>query len=169
MLKKSDRALVGNDRFEGFCIDLLKELAGILGFSYEIRLVPDGKYGSQDDKGQWNGLIRELMEHVSTSLDCQRRIWVPMTCLFPSFLSLPPLKKNKNKIHVTAVAAVTFCCCLLLLENLNPFSVFRKHINAHFQFSLTAWDNLSCEAYPLSRNKDSLSLSPICCWWKTML
>ncbi|KAK0131484.1 Glutamate receptor ionotropic, kainate 3 [Merluccius polli] len=63
MLKKSDKALVGNDRFEGFCIDLLKELANILGFSYEIRLVADGKYGSQDDKGQWNGMIRELIEH----------------------------------------------------------------------------------------------------------
>ncbi|TKS82322.1 Glutamate receptor ionotropic, kainate 3 [Collichthys lucidus] len=63
MLKKSDRALVGNDRFEGFCIDLLKELANILGFTYEIRLVPDGKYGSQDEKGQWNGMIRELIEH----------------------------------------------------------------------------------------------------------
>lgn len=65
MLKKSDKALVGNDRFEGFCIDLLKELANILGFTYEIRLVPDGKYGSQDEKGQWNGMIRELIEHVS--------------------------------------------------------------------------------------------------------
>uniref|UniRef100_A0AAY4D7K0 Glutamate receptor n=1 Tax=Denticeps clupeoides TaxID=299321 RepID=A0AAY4D7K0_9TELE len=63
MLKKSDRALVGNDRFEGFCIDLLKELANILGFAYEIRLVPDGKYGSMDDKSQWNGMIKELMEH----------------------------------------------------------------------------------------------------------
>ncbi|XP_059195163.1 glutamate receptor ionotropic, kainate 3 [Centropristis striata] len=63
MLKKSDKALVGNDRFEGFCIDLLKELANVLGFTYEIRLVPDGKYGSQDDKGQWNGMIRELIEH----------------------------------------------------------------------------------------------------------
>uniref|UniRef100_A0A4W4HI45 Glutamate receptor n=1 Tax=Electrophorus electricus TaxID=8005 RepID=A0A4W4HI45_ELEEL len=63
MLKKSDKALVGNDRFEGFCTDLLKELASILGFAYEIRLVPDGKYGFQDDKGQWNGIIRELMEH----------------------------------------------------------------------------------------------------------
>ncbi|XP_041649846.1 glutamate receptor ionotropic, kainate 3 [Cheilinus undulatus] len=63
MLKKSDKALVGNDRFEGFCIDLLKELANILGFAYEIRLVPDGKYGSQDEKGQWNGMIRELIEH----------------------------------------------------------------------------------------------------------
>uniref|UniRef100_A0A8C6K9B1 Glutamate ionotropic receptor kainate type subunit 3 n=1 Tax=Nothobranchius furzeri TaxID=105023 RepID=A0A8C6K9B1_NOTFU len=63
MLKKSDKALVGNNRFEGFCIDLLKELANILGFTYEIRLVPDGKYGSQDDKGQWSGMIRELIEH----------------------------------------------------------------------------------------------------------
>uniref|UniRef100_A0A8C1SYC3 Glutamate receptor n=1 Tax=Cyprinus carpio TaxID=7962 RepID=A0A8C1SYC3_CYPCA len=63
MLKRSDKALVGNDRFEGFCIDLLKELASILGFSYEIHLVPDGKYGFQDDKGQWNGMIKELMEH----------------------------------------------------------------------------------------------------------
>uniref|UniRef100_A0A3Q4AA95 Glutamate receptor n=1 Tax=Mola mola TaxID=94237 RepID=A0A3Q4AA95_MOLML len=63
MLKKSDKALIGNDRFEGFCIDLLRELASILGFTYEIRLVPDGKYGSQDEKGQWNGMIRELIEH----------------------------------------------------------------------------------------------------------
>uniref|UniRef100_A0A8D0ADY5 Glutamate receptor n=1 Tax=Sander lucioperca TaxID=283035 RepID=A0A8D0ADY5_SANLU len=63
MLKKSDKALDGNDRFEGFCIDLLKELANVLGFTYEIRLVPDGRYGSQDDKGQWNGMIRELIEH----------------------------------------------------------------------------------------------------------
>ncbi|XP_034088918.1 glutamate receptor ionotropic, kainate 3 [Gymnodraco acuticeps] len=63
MLKKSDKALVGNDRFEGYCIDLLKELAIVLGFTYEIRLVPDGRYGSQDEKGQWNGMIRELIEH----------------------------------------------------------------------------------------------------------
>ncbi|KAF3839380.1 hypothetical protein F7725_018097 [Dissostichus mawsoni] len=63
MLKKSDKALVGNDRFEGYCIDLLKELAIVLGFTFEIRLVPDGRYGSQDEKGQWNGMIRELIEH----------------------------------------------------------------------------------------------------------
>uniref|UniRef100_A0A8C2Z3Y2 Glutamate receptor n=1 Tax=Cyclopterus lumpus TaxID=8103 RepID=A0A8C2Z3Y2_CYCLU len=55
-------ALVGNDRFEGYCIDLLTELANVLGFTYEIRLVPDGRYGSQDEKGQWNGMIRELIE-----------------------------------------------------------------------------------------------------------
>ncbi|NWI42760.1 GRIK3 protein, partial [Picathartes gymnocephalus] len=61
--RKSDTALFGNDRFEGYCIDLLKELAIILGFSYEIRLVEDGKYGAQDEKGQWNGMIKELIDH----------------------------------------------------------------------------------------------------------
>lgn len=66
MFKKSDKPLYGNDRFEGYCIDLLRELSGILGFRYELRLVEDGKYGALDEStGQWNGMVRELMDHVS--------------------------------------------------------------------------------------------------------
>lgn len=65
MFRKSDTALFGVDRFEGYCIDLLRELANILGFTYDIRLVEDGKYGAQDEKGQWNGMVRELIDHVS--------------------------------------------------------------------------------------------------------
>uniref|UniRef100_U3C153 Glutamate receptor n=1 Tax=Callithrix jacchus TaxID=9483 RepID=U3C153_CALJA len=64
LFKKSDKPLYGNDRFEGYCIDLLRELSTILGFTYEIRLVEDGKYGAQDDaNGQWNGMVRELIDH----------------------------------------------------------------------------------------------------------
>ncbi|XP_038551043.1 glutamate receptor ionotropic, kainate 2-like [Micropterus salmoides] len=64
MFKKSDKPLYGNDRFEGYCIDLLRELANILGFLYEVRLVEDGKYGTQDENtGQWNGMVKELMDH----------------------------------------------------------------------------------------------------------
>ncbi|KAJ1151843.1 hypothetical protein NDU88_004622 [Pleurodeles waltl] len=64
MFKKSDKPLYGNDRFEGYCVDLLRELATILGFTYEIRLVEDGKYGALDDASlQWNGMVRELMDH----------------------------------------------------------------------------------------------------------
>lgn len=65
MHKKSDKELTGNDRFEGYCLDLLKELSNILGFTYEVRLVADGKYGAQNDKGEWNGMVRELIDHVS--------------------------------------------------------------------------------------------------------
>lgn len=64
MYKKSDKPLYGNDRFEGYCLDLLKELSNILGFSYEVKLVSDGKYGAQNDKGEWNGMVRELIDHV---------------------------------------------------------------------------------------------------------
>ncbi|KAM9321279.1 glutamate receptor ionotropic, kainate 1 [Gastrophryne carolinensis] len=63
MYRKSDKPLYGNDRFEGYCLDLLKELSNILGFTYEVRLVADGKYGAQNDKGEWNGMIRELIDH----------------------------------------------------------------------------------------------------------
>ena len=65
MQKKSDKELSGNDRFEGYCLDLLKELSNILGFTYEVKLVTDGKYGAQNDKGEWNGMVRELIDHVS--------------------------------------------------------------------------------------------------------
>uniref|UniRef100_A0A4W3I6T3 Glutamate receptor n=1 Tax=Callorhinchus milii TaxID=7868 RepID=A0A4W3I6T3_CALMI len=65
MYKKSDKPLYGNDRFEGYCLDLLKELSNILGFTYEVRLVADGKYGAQNDKGQWNGMVRELVDHIA--------------------------------------------------------------------------------------------------------
>ncbi|XP_023661128.1 glutamate receptor ionotropic, kainate 1 isoform X2 [Paramormyrops kingsleyae] len=65
MYKKSDKALNGNDRFEGYCMDLLKELSNILGFTYEVKLVSDGKYGAQNDKGEWNGMVRELIDHIA--------------------------------------------------------------------------------------------------------
>lgn len=64
MYKKSDKPLYGNDRFEGYCLDLLKELSNILGFIYEVKLVSDGKYGAQNDKGEWNGMVKELIDHV---------------------------------------------------------------------------------------------------------
>uniref|UniRef100_A0A3B5LUZ2 Glutamate receptor n=1 Tax=Xiphophorus couchianus TaxID=32473 RepID=A0A3B5LUZ2_9TELE len=60
MVKKSEKELVGNDRYEGYCMDLLKELSNILGFTYEVRLVGDGKYGAQNDKGEWNGMVADL-------------------------------------------------------------------------------------------------------------
>ncbi|XP_018410874.1 PREDICTED: glutamate receptor ionotropic, kainate 1 isoform X2 [Nanorana parkeri] len=63
MYRKSDKPLYGNDRFEGYCLDLLKELSNILGFIYEVKLVADGKYGAQNDKGEWNGMVRELIDH----------------------------------------------------------------------------------------------------------
>lgn len=57
--------LTGNERYEGFCIDLLRMIASMVGFEYRIELVPDGKYGVYDlDTGEWNGIVRQLMDKV---------------------------------------------------------------------------------------------------------
>lgn len=61
--------LQGNARFEGFCIDLLARVAARAGFHYRLRLVPDNMYGAWDpDTGQWNGIVKELMDRVSSIL-----------------------------------------------------------------------------------------------------
>ncbi len=52
----------GNDRFEGFVLDLAQEIAEIVGFNFTI--VPTDGYGSVDQDGNWNGMIRELLEEV---------------------------------------------------------------------------------------------------------
>ncbi|XP_063237622.1 glutamate receptor ionotropic, kainate 2 isoform X1 [Bacillus rossius redtenbacheri] len=63
VMVKEDRNLSGNARYEGFCIDLLKWIAGQVGFHYVIRLVPDHMYGVYDpETREWNGIVRELMD-----------------------------------------------------------------------------------------------------------
>ena len=59
------KGLTGNDRFEGYCIDLMNEIAKRLQFKYVIRLVEDRAYGRRNEKGEWNGMIRELIDGVS--------------------------------------------------------------------------------------------------------
>ncbi|OQR69094.1 glutamate receptor, partial [Tropilaelaps mercedesae] len=61
MLKESAKFLTGNERFEGYCVDLLQELSKALGFSYEIRLAADGAYGIKSDTNVWNGMIGEVV------------------------------------------------------------------------------------------------------------
>ena len=47
----------------GYCIDFLDKLKEKLKFSYEIYLVPDGNYGSQDSiSKEWNGMVKEILE-----------------------------------------------------------------------------------------------------------
>uniref|UniRef100_A0A8D8YFR0 Glutamate receptor ionotropic, kainate 2 n=1 Tax=Cacopsylla melanoneura TaxID=428564 RepID=A0A8D8YFR0_9HEMI len=63
MHRLSSVNLTGNARYEGFCIDLLRAIAGMVGFEYSIQLVPDGKYGVFDyESGEWNGIVRQLMD-----------------------------------------------------------------------------------------------------------
>ncbi len=51
------------NRFEGFCMDILRALQDKLGFKYEVYLTT--KMGSRGKNGSWDGLMGELINGVS--------------------------------------------------------------------------------------------------------
>lgn len=65
MLVDSSAPLVGNDRFEGFAIDIIHELSLMLGFKYEFRVQEDKDYGGINKvTKEWTGMIRALQDDV---------------------------------------------------------------------------------------------------------
>lgn len=48
--------------YKGYCIDLFDQIAEILKFDYEIKESEDGKFGNMDEKGEWNGVVRKLID-----------------------------------------------------------------------------------------------------------
>ncbi|KAI5645987.1 ligand-gated ion channel domain-containing protein [Phthorimaea operculella] len=63
MLKESAKELEGNDRYEGFGIELIDELAKMNEFNYTFEIQEDGVYGSLDKAtGKWNGMMEKVMD-----------------------------------------------------------------------------------------------------------
>ncbi|XP_057690349.1 glutamate receptor ionotropic, kainate 5 isoform X2 [Corythoichthys intestinalis] len=61
MRKDNYQDFQGNEQYEGFCVDMLRELADILKFSFKIKLVDDGLYGAPEPNGSWTGMVGELI------------------------------------------------------------------------------------------------------------
>ena len=56
---------IGNELFQGFIPDLLKEIFSELNLDYVIELVRDGQYGTRDPKSdRWSGMIGQLVRGV---------------------------------------------------------------------------------------------------------
>ncbi|KAF7285568.1 hypothetical protein GWI33_010478 [Rhynchophorus ferrugineus] len=69
------KSLFGNDRWEGYALDLMQEICNILNCSYTFEEVPDGKYGSYDPvKKEWNGLIGHLLNRKADLAVCDLTI-----------------------------------------------------------------------------------------------
>ncbi|KAF7707265.1 glutamate receptor 1a [Silurus meridionalis] len=62
MLKKNHEKLLGNDKYEGYCVELAAEIAKHVGYDYKLKIVADGKYGARDPETKmWNGMVGELV------------------------------------------------------------------------------------------------------------
>ncbi|XP_075959937.1 glutamate receptor 1a isoform X4 [Anarhichas minor] len=62
MLKKNHEQLVGNDKYEGYIVELAAEIAKHVSYQYKLKVVSDGKYGAKDPEiKMWNGMVGELV------------------------------------------------------------------------------------------------------------
>lgn len=61
MIKDSKTKLHGNDRYEGFGIELIEKLSMLLGFKFEFKLQKDNNYGKHNlVTNKWDGMLGEL-------------------------------------------------------------------------------------------------------------
>jgi len=59
MRKHQEDQVRGNMEFEGFGVDLTKELGKMMKIRYKIKVVD--KYGAMEPSGQWSGMVGELV------------------------------------------------------------------------------------------------------------
>ncbi|XP_045465402.1 LOW QUALITY PROTEIN: ionotropic receptor 25a-like [Harmonia axyridis] len=48
--------------YNGYCIDLMDKIGKLAKFEYEVILATNNEFGHMDEKGHWNGLIKDLMD-----------------------------------------------------------------------------------------------------------
>lgn len=148
MWKGNAEQLEGNVRFEGYCIDLLDEIAAMLGFKYELYPVPNNAYG-QLVNGEWNGMIRELLHRradmaiADLTITHQRQSVVDFTVPFMNLGISIMSKKSKNQVTedvfsflrpfsidlwlhlVTAIIGMTIL--LYVISRLSPYEWVTSH------------------------------------------
>ncbi|GFU01778.1 glutamate receptor ionotropic, kainate 2, partial [Nephila pilipes] len=60
-MRKRGDYLIGNQKYEGFCVDLIHEICERLKCKFEYRLVGDKNYGKKHENGTWDGMIGEVI------------------------------------------------------------------------------------------------------------
>ncbi|XP_018327272.1 ionotropic receptor 25a [Agrilus planipennis] len=137
-------------KFNGYCIDLIDEIAKQLNFDYEIYLAEDKKFGNMDDNGNWNGAIKELIEKRadivlgSLSVMAERENVIDFTVPFYDLVGITILMK----LPETPTSLFKF---LTVLEN----DVWLCILAAYFFTSFLMWifDRWSPYSYQNNREK----------------
>ncbi|XP_036077647.1 glutamate receptor ionotropic, kainate 4 isoform X13 [Rousettus aegyptiacus] len=148
MLKGNHQEMEGNDRYEGFCVDMLKELAEILRFNYKIHLVGDGVYGVPEANGTWTGMVGELISRSSCSLTTLQHSILLTAIIFLS--KQRPVKPSSTTSSQKADLAVAGLTITAEREKVIDFSkpfmtlgisiLYRVHMNSRYQTYQRMWN-----------------------------
>ncbi|XP_061136690.1 glutamate receptor ionotropic, kainate 4 [Syngnathus typhle] len=148
MLRSDHQEMEGNERYEGFCVDMLKELAALLKFKYRIRLVGDGQYGVPGANGTWSGMVGELISRkadlavAGLTITAEREKVIDFSKPFmtlgisimyrvhlgrrPGYFSfLDPFSPGVWLFMLLAYLAVS--CVLFLVARLTPYEWYNPH------------------------------------------
>ena len=128
--------------YEGFCIDLFKELAKMLHFTYEIYVSPDGQYGGIIENDTWNGMMGELVNRVSTLRDISlaRLVEVTNYVLSVSLILVVVIIINiytSREGQITTVKELRrgrFRCCFLVKANGQSLQLSKHPLNNSLSF-----------------------------------
>ncbi|XP_066245582.1 ionotropic receptor 25a-like [Euwallacea similis] len=137
-------------KFKGYCIDLIEEIANILHFDYEIVEVGDGKFGNMDENGNWNGIIKDIIDKKadiglgSLSVMAERENVIDFTVPYYDLVGITILMK----LPETPTSLFKF---LTVLEN----EVWLCILAAYFFTSFLMWvfDRWSPYSYQNNREK----------------
>ncbi|XP_034246071.1 glutamate receptor ionotropic, kainate 2-like [Thrips palmi] len=164
MLKEASKKLSGNEQYEGFGVELIDELARMLGFNYTFVVQEDGNYGTCDpDDGTCTGMMAEVNEGrvdlaiVDLTITSDRESRVDFTTPFLSLgiqvlyrkpTKLPPslmsfMSPFSNEVWLLMTAAYTGVSLLMFVmarispyEWNNPYPCVEEPEELENQFSL---------------------------------
>ncbi|CAG9831888.1 unnamed protein product [Diabrotica balteata] len=141
-LKESTHRLSGNDRYEGYAIDLIEEIAKILGFEYTFMVRNDNQHGHFDSlSGKWTGMIADVIdgradlavsdltinkERVEPVEFTQPFMSVGISILFREANAVPPsffyfAQPFAIKFwQILAISYIIIVCSLFLIGRLSP-------------------------------------------------
>ncbi|XP_072120188.1 glutamate receptor 1-like isoform X3 [Mobula birostris] len=150
MLKKNQEQLEGNDKYEGYCVELAAEIAKHVGFKYKLAIVADGKYGARDPESKvWNGMVGELV-YSRSKIAVFEKMWAYMKSAEPSVFvktteeGVTRVRKSKGKY------------AYLLESTMNEYIEQRKPCD-----TMKVGGNLDSKGYGVATPKGSPLRNPV--------
>ncbi|NWS30163.1 GLRK protein, partial [Polioptila caerulea] len=154
--------MVRGAELEGYCMDLLGALAGMLRFQYRVKVVGDGQYGAVAAGGNWTGMIGEILRREADiavaplTVTSAREEVVSFTTPFLQtgigiLLRKDTVSQDMSFFHFlspfsketwTALlfAYLLTCFCLFLVARLSPCEWNEpKNEENHFTFLNSLW------------------------------
>ncbi len=64
----------GSYKVSGLIPDILEAMRVILNFTYTVKQPPDKSWGSVNENGDWNGMVRQLIDGQSDIGDCSHNL-----------------------------------------------------------------------------------------------